>query len=92
VDGPGPDLEYYCLTVEKLPSVLLTDGDAQTYRLSGGTRELHEGWAYGVRFDLAQCECPFTPTAVRIEGVGPPTQWEPITLINLKARVRPEGN
>ena len=92
VDGPGPDIEYRCRTVEKLPSVLLTDGGTRTHQLSGGTRELGEGWAYGVRFDLAQCACPFVPTAVRLEGVGPPTQWEPVTLINLKARVSPEGN
>jgi len=92
VDGPGPDIEYHCLTVEKLPSVLLTDGGTRTHQLSGGTRELGEGWTYGVRFDLAQCACPFVPMAIRLEGVGPPKQWEPVTLVNLKARVGPEGN
>ena len=89
VDGPGPDIEYHCLTTDRLPTVFLSDGGTQPYQLPNGDHELRQGWAHRVQFDLAQCQCPFTPTALRIEGVGPPTQPESVTLVNLKARVIP---
>ena len=90
VDGPGPDIEYYCLK-DSVPTVFLTDGDMQAYQLKDDTRELLQNWAYRIEFDLAKCRCPFTPTAIRIVGEGPPTGQGATVLINLKARVVPEG-
>ncbi len=92
VDSPGPDIEYHCLKTENFPPVFLTDGDKRTYRLEIPTRHLRENWAYRVTFDLAECQCPFTPTVLRIEGTGPPSQPGAAVLINLKARVAPRDN
>lgn len=89
VDGPGPDIEYYCLK-DSLPTVFLTDGGTQAYELKDDTRELLQNWAYRVEFDLDGLQCPFAPTAIRIVGHGPPTGQGATILVNLKARAMPE--
>ncbi len=89
VDGPGPDIEYYCLKTDNLPPIYLTDANGRSHRLLNPQSELLQNWAYRVTFDLAHCQCPFIPTAIRIEGVGPPTQPDPLIWMNLKARVVP---
>jgi RNA polymerase sigma factor (sigma-70 family) len=91
VDGPGPDIEYHCLKTDKLPTVLLTDGDTRTHELKNGTSQLKLNWAYQVTFDLAQCRCPFAPTGLRIVGYGPPTLEGTTVLLNVKARIAPEA-
>jgi RNA polymerase sigma-70 factor (ECF subfamily) len=88
VDAPGPDIEYYCLKTGKLPAVFLTDGREQTCQLKNGTRQLKLNWAYQVTFDLAKCQCPFTPTALRLVGYGPPTLEGTTVLLNVQARAK----
>lgn len=87
MNGPGPDIQFFCLKTDHLPRIFLTDGDQQTYRLENPNRVLLINWIYRVEFDLDGLECPFIPTAIRIVGHGPPTQ-PTIIRTDIKALIK----
>ena len=90
INGPGPDIQYFCLKTEHVPKLFLTDSDTQTHPLENSNRVLLLNWIYRIEFDLAGINCPFTPTAIRIVGQGPPTQ-QTIVRTDLKARITREN-